>query len=52
MLTFKLARIYYHLRDWPRLEETLQRFLRRRPAHPFAAQAKELLARATAPRRR
>jgi outer membrane PBP1 activator LpoA protein len=47
VLTFKLARIYYHLRDWTRLEETLQRFLQEAPSHPFAAQAKELLSRAT-----
>ncbi len=47
VLTFKLARIYYHLRDWTRLEETLNRFLQEAPAHPFAAQAQELLARAT-----
>ncbi len=47
ILTFKLARIYYHLRDWTRLEETLQRFLQEAPTHPFAGQARELLARAT-----
>jgi ABC-type branched-subunit amino acid transport system substrate-binding protein/TolA-binding protein len=45
VLTFKLARIYYHLRDWQRLEETLQDFLREAPNHPYAVQAKELLAR-------
>ncbi|RKH13700.1 penicillin-binding protein activator [Corallococcus praedator] len=47
VLQFKLARIYYHLRDWTRLEETLQRFLRDAPDSSFAPQAKELLARAT-----
>jgi ABC-type branched-subunit amino acid transport system substrate-binding protein len=47
VLTFKLARIYYHLREWTRLEETLNRFLQQAPAHPFAPQARELLARAT-----
>ncbi|HME90408.1 MAG TPA: tetratricopeptide repeat protein, partial [Myxococcaceae bacterium] len=46
ILTFKLARIYYHLRDWPHLEETLQRFLREAPNHPFAQQAQDLLSRA------
>ncbi|HME91982.1 MAG TPA: tetratricopeptide repeat protein, partial [Myxococcaceae bacterium] len=46
IVTFKLARIYYHLRDWPRLEETLQTFLRQAPQHPFASQAQELLSRA------
>jgi ABC-type branched-subunit amino acid transport system substrate-binding protein/TolA-binding protein len=45
LLTFKLARIYYHLRDWTRLEETLQKFLKEAPQHPFAAQAQELLTR-------
>jgi ABC-type branched-subunit amino acid transport system substrate-binding protein len=47
VLTFKLARIYYHLRDWTRLEETLNQFLAEAPSHPFAGQARELLARAT-----
>ncbi|MFZ5468098.1 MAG: penicillin-binding protein activator [Myxococcota bacterium] len=47
ILTFKLARIYYHLRDWERLEETLQSFLRETPSHPFAPQARELLERAS-----
>lgn len=45
LITFKLARIYYHLRDWTRLEETLQKFLKQAPQHPFAAQAQELLTR-------
>ncbi len=45
ILTFKLARIYYHLRDWSRLEETLQAFLREAPSHPYATEAKDLLAR-------
>ncbi|WPB76065.1 penicillin-binding protein activator [Archangium violaceum] len=47
VLSFKLARIYYHLRDWTRLEETLNRFLAEAPNHTFAPQARELLARAT-----
>ncbi|OJH36140.1 penicillin-binding protein activator [Cystobacter ferrugineus] len=47
VLTFKLARIHYHLRDWTRLEETLNRFLAEAPSHSFAPQARELLARAT-----
>lgn len=46
ILTFKLARIYFHLRDWQRLEETLQSFLRVAPAHAYAEEAKQLLARA------
>lgn len=47
LLTFKLARIYYHLRDWDNLAATLDRFLRTAPSHPFAQQARELQARAT-----
>ncbi|MET0404446.1 MAG: penicillin-binding protein activator, partial [Cystobacter sp.] len=47
VLTFKLARIHYHLRDWTRLEETLNRFLAEAPSSPFAPQARELLTRAT-----
>ncbi|MBZ4395777.1 MULTISPECIES: penicillin-binding protein activator [unclassified Myxococcus] len=47
VLTFKLARVYYHLREWNRLEETLNRFLAEAPGSPFAPQARELLARAT-----
>ncbi|HZI11935.1 MAG TPA: penicillin-binding protein activator [Myxococcus sp.] len=47
VITFKLARVYYHLRDWTRLEETLNRFLAEAPNSPFAPQARELLARAT-----
>ncbi|MGQ0507774.1 MAG: penicillin-binding protein activator [Myxococcaceae bacterium] len=46
VLTFKLARIFYHLRDWTRLEETLNIFLREAPNHAFAAQAQEMQARA------
>jgi ABC-type branched-subunit amino acid transport system substrate-binding protein len=47
VLSFKLARVYYHLRDWTRMEETLNRFLAEAPNHPFAGQARELLSRAT-----
>ncbi|MBM7119341.1 penicillin-binding protein activator [[Archangium] primigenium] len=47
VLTFKLARIYYHLREWNRLEETLNRFLAEAPSSPYASQARDLLARAT-----
>ncbi|HVE81298.1 MAG TPA: ABC transporter substrate-binding protein [Myxococcales bacterium] len=42
ILTFKLARIYFHLRDWPRLNETLEKFLARAPDHPFAPEARAL----------
>nr|WP_228531198.1 MULTISPECIES: penicillin-binding protein activator [Myxococcaceae] len=47
VLTFKLARIYNHLRDWNNLESTLNRFLQEAPQSPYAPQARELLARAT-----
>ena len=42
ILTFKLARIYFHLRDWARLNETLEKFLARAPEHPFAPEARAL----------
>ncbi|MFT3841118.1 MAG: penicillin-binding protein activator [Myxococcaceae bacterium] len=42
-LTFKLGRIYYHLRDWPRLDETLKSLLHEAPNSPYAADAKALL---------
>ncbi len=45
VLTFKLARIYYHLRDWTRLNETLEVFLRNAPNHPYAVEAREMWAR-------
>ncbi len=45
MLTFKLARVYYHLRDWTRLDETLHALLREAPTSPWAPQAQELLTR-------
>lgn len=47
LLTFKLARIYYHLRDWQNLEPTLQKFLREAPNHPFASRAQQMLERST-----
>jgi branched-chain amino acid transport system substrate-binding protein len=47
VLQFKLARIYYHLRDWTRLEESLNTYLREAPNSTFAPQARDLLARAT-----
>ena len=46
ILTFKLARVYQHLRDWPHLQDITQKFLQSAPTHPFAAQAQELLAHA------
>jgi branched-chain amino acid transport system substrate-binding protein len=43
LITFKLARVYYHLRDWPRLDETLKRLLAEAPQSEWAADAKALL---------
>lgn len=45
LLTFKLGKIYYHLRDWPRLDETLKALISQAPTSPYAPEAKELLAR-------
>jgi ABC-type branched-subunit amino acid transport system substrate-binding protein/TolA-binding protein len=45
MMTFKLARVYYHLRDWTRLDETLRALLKNAPDSPWAPEAKELLSR-------
>jgi len=42
ILTFKLARIYFHLRDWNRLNQTLEKFLAKAPEHPFAPEARAL----------
>lgn len=42
LLTFKMARVYFHLRDWPRLDETLKRLLATAPDSPYAAEAKAL----------
>jgi len=45
LLTFKLGKIYYHLRDWPRLDETMKALLRDAPSSPYAPEAKEMIAR-------
>jgi branched-chain amino acid transport system substrate-binding protein len=45
LLTFKLAKIYYHLRDWPRLDETLKLLIADAPSSPYTPDAKEMLAR-------
>lgn len=45
LLTFKLARVYYHLRDWTRLDETLRMLLSEAPESRWAPESKELLAR-------
>lgn len=46
MLRFKLARVYAHLRDYPRLRESLRGFLSNHPESPFAADARAMLDRA------
>lgn len=45
LLTFKMARVYFHLRDWPRLDDTLKQLLATAPGSPYAAEAKALQAR-------
>lgn len=45
LLTFKLARVYYHLRDYPRLEERLDALLEKAPNSPWAKDAQALKAR-------
>lgn len=45
LLTFKLARVYYHLRDFPRLEERLGALLEKAPTSPWAKEAQALKAR-------
>ena len=45
MLTFKMARVYYHLRDWQHLNDTLKSLLQNAPSSTYAAEAKELQAR-------
>jgi ABC-type branched-subunit amino acid transport system substrate-binding protein len=46
LLTFKLARVYQHTRDIPRLKSTLQSLLSNAPGSPYTAEAQEMLARA------
>jgi branched-chain amino acid transport system substrate-binding protein len=46
LLTFKLARIYYHLRNWEKLEESLKSLLKEAPGSPYEADAKAMLDRA------
>lgn len=47
LLTFKLARIYYHLRAWEKLEESLRALLKEAPGSPWEADAKAMLERAS-----
>ena len=46
LLTFKLARVYQHTRDIPKLKSTLQSLLSNAPNSPYTAEAQEMLARA------
>src|SRR5678815_496915 len=46
LLTFKLARVYQHTRDIPKLKSTLQSLLSSAPGSPYTAEAQEMLARA------
>lgn len=46
LLTFKLARVYQHTRDIPKLKSTLQALLSDAPGSPYTAEAQEMLARA------
>lgn len=45
LITFKMARVFYHLRDWNRLDETLKSLLSTAPDSPYAPDAKALLER-------
>jgi ABC-type branched-subunit amino acid transport system substrate-binding protein len=45
LVTFKMARIFYHLRDWGRLDETLRSLITTAPDSPWAAEARTLLER-------
>ncbi|MFN0061834.1 MAG: penicillin-binding protein activator [Myxococcaceae bacterium] len=47
LVAFKVARVYYHLREWDRLRSTLERFLSEAPGHPYARSAQTMLTRAT-----
>ncbi|MBL8953183.1 MAG: ABC transporter substrate-binding protein [Myxococcaceae bacterium] len=45
LITFKLAKVYYHLRDWVRLDETLRKLVADAPSSPWTPDAKALLER-------
>ncbi|MCA2978020.1 MAG: ABC transporter substrate-binding protein, partial [Myxococcaceae bacterium] len=45
LLTFKMARVYYHLRDWTNLEQVLSALLQSAPDSPYAGDARALQAR-------
>lgn len=43
LITFKMARVYYHLRDWTRLDQTLKSLLSTAPNSSYSGDAKALL---------
>ncbi len=45
LITFKMARVYYHLRDWTRLDEALKSLINTAPDSPYTPDAKALLER-------
>ncbi len=45
LLTFKMARVYYHLRDWQHLDEALNDLLANAPDSQWAPEAKALQSR-------
>lgn len=47
IVTFKLAKIHYHLRDYPRAMESVQRYLSKWPEGRFASDAKAMASRLT-----
>ena len=42
LITFKMARVFYHLRDWTRLDETLKSLLSTAPDSVYAPEGKAL----------
>jgi branched-chain amino acid transport system substrate-binding protein len=45
LVTFKLARVYYHLRDWVNLDETLRKLISEAPQSQWAPEARAMLER-------
>lgn len=45
LLTFKMARVYAHLRDWKSLDAVLKALVQEAPTSPYAADARALQAR-------
>ncbi|MDP1827273.1 MAG: penicillin-binding protein activator [Archangium sp.] len=45
LITFKMARVFYHLRDWTRLDETLKSLISTAPDSPYTPDAKALVER-------